>query len=136
VRYLPFRAASLVDRMKIMLLPLLARLFPLFKIVPPAYRWRIRRKIFRWYREVQAADLALGEPHSAEALDRILAQLDAAEHEVRRMEIPLGYSDAHYHLRLHVDMVRAKVLAAKDKLAPAEPAGALNVDAKARALLS
>jgi TRAP transporter TAXI family solute receptor len=136
VRYLPFWAASLVDRMKIMLLPLLALLFPLFKILPPAYRWRIRRKIFRWYREVQAADLALGESQSAEALDRILAQLDAAEHEVRRMEIPLGYSDAHYHLRLHVDMVRAKVLAAKDKLAPAEAAGALNVDAKARALLS
>lgn len=123
-RYLPFWAASLVDRMKIMLLPLVALLFPLFKIVPPAYRWRIRRRIFRWYREVQAADRALCEPQSAEALDRILARLDAAEHEVRQIEIPLGYSDAHYHLRLHVDMVRAKVMAAKDKLAPPTPAGA------------
>jgi hypothetical protein len=110
--------------MKIMLLPLVALLFPLFKIVPPIYRWRIRRRIFRWYREVQAADRALCEPQSAEALDRILARLDAAEHEVRQIEIPLGYSDAHYHLRLHVDMVRAKVIAAKEKLAPSAPVGA------------
>lgn len=119
-RYLPFWAASLVDRMKIMLLPLVALLFPLFKIVPPTYRWRIRRKIFRWYREVHEADLALAENQSVEALDRILAQLDAAEREIRQIEVPLGYSDAHYHLQLHFDMVRAKVMAARDKLtAPA-----------------
>jgi TRAP transporter TAXI family solute receptor len=123
-RYLPFWAASLVDRMKIMLLPLLALLFPLFKIVPPTYRWRIRRKIFKWYREVQTADMALAQSQSVESLDRILARLDAAEHEMRQINIPLGYSDAHYHLRVHFDMVRAKVLAAKDKLLSDAPARA------------
>jgi len=123
-RYLPFWAASLVDRMKIMLLPLLALLFPLFKIVPPTYRWRIRRKIFKWYREVQTADMALAQSQSVESLDRILARLDAAEHEMRQINIPLGYSDAHYHLRLHFDMVRAKVLAAKNNLLSAAPARA------------
>jgi TRAP transporter TAXI family solute receptor len=123
-RYLPFWAASLVDRMKIMLLPLLALLFPLFKILPPTYRWRIRRKIFKWYREVQTADMALAQSQSVESLDRILARLDAAEHEMRQINIPLGYSDAHYHLRLHFDMVRAKVLAAKNNLLSAAPARA------------
>ena len=123
-RYLPFWAASLVDRMKIMLLPLLALLFPLFKIVPPTYRWRIRRKIFKWYREVQTADMALAQSQSIENLDRILARLDAAEHEMRQINIPLGYSDAHYHLRLHFDMVRAKVMAAKDRLVLDAPARA------------
>jgi uncharacterized protein len=123
-RYLPFWAASLVDRMKIMLLPLLALLFPLFKIVPPTYRWRIRRKIFKWYREVQTADMALAQPQSIESLDRILARLDAAEHEVRQINIPLGYSDIHYDLRLHFDMVRAKVMAAKARLVPDAPARA------------
>ena len=123
-RYLPFWAASLVDRMKIMLLPLLALLFPLFKVVPPTYRWRVRRKIFKWYREVQTADMALAQSQSIENLDRILARLDAAEHEMRQINIPLGYSDAHYHLRLHFDMVRAKVMAAKDRLVPDAPAPA------------
>ncbi|HYL79640.1 MAG TPA: TAXI family TRAP transporter solute-binding subunit, partial [Candidatus Acidoferrum sp.] len=44
-RYLPFWAATLVDRMKVLLLPLITLLFPLFKVVPPTYRWRVRAKI-------------------------------------------------------------------------------------------
>ena len=36
-RFLPFWAASLVDRLKVMLLPLLVLLFPLIKVMPPIY---------------------------------------------------------------------------------------------------
>jgi len=31
-------------------------LLPLGKIMPPTYRWRVRKKIYRWYRELQALD--------------------------------------------------------------------------------
>ena len=41
-RYLPFWAASLVDRLKVMLLPLLVLLLPLLKVMPPIYTWRMR----------------------------------------------------------------------------------------------
>ena len=40
----------MLDRLKIMLLPMLTLLFPLMKIAPPAYRWRIRSKIYRCYK--------------------------------------------------------------------------------------
>lgn len=112
-RYLPFWAATWVDRLKIMLVPLVALVFPLFKIVPPAVRWRTRRKIYRWYRQVQAIDVALCRPQPAEELDRLLAQLDRLEHQVRQIPIPPAHSEAHFHLRMHVDLVRAKLLAAR-----------------------
>jgi uncharacterized protein len=112
-RYLPFWAATLVDRLKIMLLPLVALLFPLFKILPPVYRWRTRRKIYRWYGQVQAADVALCQPQPAEALDRLLAELDRVEHQVRQIPIPPAHSESHFHLRAHIDLVRAKILAAR-----------------------
>src|SRR5439155_518631 len=41
IRYLPFWAATLVDRLKIMLVPLIAVLFPLIKIAPSVYQWRV-----------------------------------------------------------------------------------------------
>ena len=113
VRYLPFWAATLVDRLKVMLLPLAALLIPLFKIVPPTYRWQTRRKIYRWYREVQEADVALCEPRSVEELDGLLAQLDRVEHHVRQILIPPAHSETLFHLRGHIDLVRAKVLAAR-----------------------
>jgi TRAP transporter TAXI family solute receptor len=112
-RYLPFWAATLVDRMKIMLLPLIALLFPLFKIVPPTFRWRTRRKIYRWYREVHDTDVALCTPQRPEELDRLVTALDRIEHQVRQLTIPPAHAEAHFHLRMHIDLVRAKVLAAR-----------------------
>jgi hypothetical protein len=40
--------------------------------------------------------------------DALLARLDEIEASVRALRLPLGYPDAHYHLRLHLDLVRAK----------------------------
>ena len=48
-KFLPFWVASAIDRGKILLLPALTLLLPLFKIAPPMYRWRIRSRIYRWY---------------------------------------------------------------------------------------
>ena len=39
-RYLPFWAADMLDRLKVMLIPLLTILFPIIKIVKPAYEDR------------------------------------------------------------------------------------------------
>ena len=56
MKYLPFWVATFIDRMIVMLVPLTLLLLPLFKIVPPLYRWRIRSKIYRWYKELQDVD--------------------------------------------------------------------------------
>jgi hypothetical protein len=112
-RYLPFWTATLLDRLKIMLLPLIVFAIPLFKILPPTFRWNARRKIYTWYTQVQAADLALSKPCGAEELDRLLAELDKVEEQVRHIRIPPAHSESHFHLRAHIDLVRAKLLAAR-----------------------
>ena len=55
----PFWIASNLDRLKILLIPLLTLMIPLFKGIFPLYRWSIRSKIYRWYDEVQDLDLSL-----------------------------------------------------------------------------
>jgi TRAP transporter TAXI family solute receptor len=107
-RYMPFWAATLVDRVKVLLLPLLV-LVPLARLVPHAYRWRIRSKIIGKYREVIDVDAALGRRPSSSECDELLARIAQVEDEVRNLRVPLGYADAHYHLRQHVELVRAKV---------------------------
>ena len=47
-RILPFRAASLASRLKILLLPLDIVDSPCLRWGRPLYRWRVRRKIYRW----------------------------------------------------------------------------------------
>ena len=113
-RFLPFWAADLIDRLKILLLPLITLMIPLFRIVPPTYRWRIRSRIYRWYRELQAIDDALGEAAAADDAGRLRAELDRIEAEVKQVTVPLSYADALYHLRLHIDFVRRRLPAGGD----------------------
>jgi uncharacterized protein len=107
-RFLPFWAATLADRVKVMILPLLV-LVPLAKLVPPAYRWRVRSKIITRYRDVVEVDHALTRRPSPAECDELLAHLDRIEEEVRGLRVPLHYADVHYHLRLHLDLVRRRV---------------------------
>jgi hypothetical protein len=93
----------------ILLLPLVTLLFPLFKILPPVYRWRVRSKVYRWYRAVRSIDIALAAYPGAAELSQLSSELDRIEYEVRRLLVPLAYSEAHYNLRLHIDLLRRKV---------------------------
>ncbi|MFW5450443.1 MAG: TAXI family TRAP transporter solute-binding subunit [Methylophagaceae bacterium] len=113
MRFLPFWAATLIDRMIVMIIPVIALLFPLFKIAPPLYRWRIRSKIYRWYRELQAVDDVLfGQDLTAERQQNLISELDRIEAEVNKVKTPLSYADQVYNLLLHVDLVRNKILKA------------------------
>lgn len=108
-RYLPFWTANLVDRMMIMLVPLLTILVPLIKVMPPTYRWQVRRKIYRWYHELHAIDIQHPDQASAAELAELLQRLDAIEEEVRKVKVPLSYSDELYNLRLHIGMLRNRL---------------------------
>jgi TRAP transporter TAXI family solute receptor len=106
-RYLPFWAATLVDRLKVMLLPLIALMIPLIKIMPPIYRWRIRSRIYRWYREVLTLDKSVFQQGTD--IGQAIEELDAIEREVSKVSVPLSFAEELYDLRLHIALVREKL---------------------------
>lgn len=107
-RYLPFWAASLLDRMKIMMLPLLGLLLPMFKVVPPLYRWRMRSRIYRWYDQLAEIDKDSARQQQ-KSMAALLQKLDDLEKEVREVKVPLSFSYQLYHLRLHINFVRDRL---------------------------
>ncbi len=108
-RFLPFWAATLIDRLLVMLVPLLALAIPLVRVMPPVFRWRVRARIYRWYRSLLALDPALHEAATPAELERFLNELDRIELDVSRVNVPLSYADQLYHLRLHIELVRDKL---------------------------
>ncbi len=108
-RYLPFWAATLVDRLKLMLLPLVALILPLAKILPPTYRWRMRSRIYRWYEELHELDLETRTVGTPEVISKSIEDLNTIEDEVRQVEVPLSYAEELYHLRQHIDMIRRQI---------------------------
>lgn len=106
-RYLPFWAATLIDRLKVMLLPFLALMIPLIKIMPPIYRWRMRSRIYRWYKQVLEIDRRL---FLAEAdLGQAQTELAKIEYEASHIDIPLSYAEELYDLRLHISLIQQKL---------------------------
>lgn len=111
-RVLPFWAASLTDRMKIFALPLLTLLLPMLRIAPPLYRWRIRRRIYLWYRVLRKIDenLHQAEDGDRSGIDADIANLAQLSREVRTTTIvPLSYMQEFYQLRLHIEMARYRL---------------------------
>jgi hypothetical protein len=108
-RFLPFWAASLVDRLKVMLLPLIALAIPLMKVLPPTYRWRMRSKIYRWYDELHDLDQYVSRNPTSQVIAEALENLNIMEHEARQMEVPLSYAQELYNLRLHINLLREQI---------------------------
>ena len=108
-RILPFRTAAAIDRLKILLLPLVTLLIPVFRLAPPLYRWRIRSRIYRWYEDLKWIDESrLGEL-SADDLGELLATVAELEQEVTDVSVPLAYMYEYYRLREHIELIRRKL---------------------------
>ncbi|MGB7542839.1 MAG: TAXI family TRAP transporter solute-binding subunit [Burkholderiales bacterium] len=106
-RYLPFWLANPIDRMWVVLLSIVALLIPLARVVPPLYDWRIRSRIFRWYRRLREIEKALST--NAEPPAKLLDELNRLDARAERTTVPLSYTDELYSLRGHIQLVRARL---------------------------
>jgi hypothetical protein len=127
-KYLPFWVAALADRLKYLLLPLITLLLPLMRVAPPLYVWRVRSRIYRWYRILQELDHRIadrvarrtGVGSVAARVDergsddddvaRDMAVLRVLDGELSaRGTVPLSYMQEFYNLRVHVDLLRRRL---------------------------
>jgi TRAP transporter TAXI family solute receptor len=103
-RWLPYGTAVRMDRLKLMILPFVALLIPLFRVAPSLYTWRVRSKIYRWYAQVREIDQLVAESPRAAA-----ERLAILEREVAAVSVPLSYTGELYHLRLHIHLLQQRL---------------------------
>jgi len=106
-RYLPFWLASLIDRLKVMILPLVVLMIPLMKIMPPIYTWRMRSKIYRWYQKLEQIDLANSRENPD--VEDLRDQLEKIDQEVIHVHVPLSFASQLYDLRQHIELVKRRL---------------------------
>jgi len=104
-RYLPFWLANFIDRMWVALFSIIAVLIPISRLIPPLYRFRVRSRVFRWYRQLRRIEDDIGERDRKELAD----ELDKLEARARRIAVPLSYADELYALRTNINLVRLKL---------------------------
>jgi TRAP-type uncharacterized transport system substrate-binding protein len=106
-RYLPFWLANLIDRMWVALFSIIAVLIPLSRLLPPLYEFRIRSRIFRWYRNLR--QIERDHEGGGKSAPELLGALDKLEARVSAIAVPLSYTDEVYTLRTHIELVRERL---------------------------
>jgi len=119
-KYLPFWAATFVNRSLVVILPLLAILIPLTKVIPLFYDWLVRRKLFRCYGELRFLDTRLQGTLNEDERKEMLAKLDEIEDHARVLKLPVTFSQYAYELRAHIELVRAKLKGKQPEVARAD----------------
>lgn len=106
---LPFWLASLLDRLIVVVLPVLFLVVPATRVAPSIYRWRVRSRIYRWYGALMAIEREMLARPSPEQHAQLVARLDEIEHAVDEIKTPLSFADQLYVLREHVGLVRQRL---------------------------
>jgi TRAP transporter TAXI family solute receptor len=107
-RYLPFWIAVWTERMTVLIIPLLA-ILPILRVAPPAYRWQVQRKIFRWYRRLRHIEVEATTTKDSKRRAELQADIVDLEDRLSRLKVPASYAQQLYDLRLHVDFVRMRL---------------------------
>ena len=107
--YLPFWAATFVERLTLILIPLGIILVPLIGIVPWIYTWRNRSKYYPWYRKLRELEKEILENRQIENIEEYEAQLDRIEEAVSHIRTSVAFYDELFILKEHIQIVRLKL---------------------------
>ena len=107
--YLPYWAANFVDRMLILLIPIVGVLIPAIKLTPALYTYRLKSRIGAWYARLSEVEAEIaGRPDPAK-VGACIARLDAIEAEIGAAHLPNWLSEQVYLLRAAIDLVRERL---------------------------
>jgi len=107
--YLPFWAATFLDRMILLLIPLGIVLIPLVGVLPFIYTWRNRSKYYPWYRALKELEEELQANPKLEQIDGYRERLDRIEDAVSRIRVAIAFYDETFLLLEHITAVRQKL---------------------------
>jgi hypothetical protein len=111
-RDFPFWLASFINRMLVVLVPLLLILIPAIKLAPSVYRWKIQLAIYPFYKALLELERdAFGSTIDANKRQEIMDNLDQLEARLSKIKIPAAFADMFYGLRGHINFVRTRLLA-------------------------
>lgn len=109
--YLPFWGATLLEKVLVVLLPLAALLFPVFKFLPQSYDWMMQLRIRRLYDEIRLIESEMDAQGMEIDRSALNEKLDQIDQRANHLQLPNVYASSLYTLRSHIDLVRTRLAA-------------------------
>jgi TRAP-type uncharacterized transport system substrate-binding protein len=108
-RHLPFWMAVLIDRLLILIIPLVGLVYPLLRVLPGLYGYQLRRRILKLHWQLWTLEHELELRSNGEELDDLVARLDGLEEKANRLWVPLLYSNLMYSWRIHFALIHGRI---------------------------
>jgi uncharacterized protein len=106
-RYVPFWIANFLQRILIFLIPLATVAIPLMRGIPALMRWWVQRKLAYCYHRLERLERSVGSTGTTAAEQA--EELSHISDMVADIQVPRGYSEQFFNLKLHIDRVRARL---------------------------
>jgi len=107
-RHVPLWLSVHAQRAIAVLVAAIALGLPTARLLPLAYNWIMRRRLFYWYAQLKALEASFDGP-MAKHLSEKKAEIERIEEAVSHISFPLTFSDQLYNLRSHIEIVRRKI---------------------------
>src|SRR5262249_54857196 len=102
--YFPFWMAALIRKI-VLLVPILAVLYPMMRFLPRLYDWVMRSKVLRIYGELRLLEDEMAKAHiTGRDTGEMIARLDRLDEQANHLRMPIAYASALYTLRHDIDL--------------------------------
>ncbi|HEY5933711.1 MAG TPA: TAXI family TRAP transporter solute-binding subunit [Kofleriaceae bacterium] len=112
-RNVPFWAVLWLERLALILIPLLAVMIPALRVLPAIINWRVKQIIKRHYEELSEVEGRMRTAKTAEELEQAIEASETIEDAMKKFSrrVPGTSLDRLYMWRMHINMVQAEALA-------------------------
>jgi TRAP transporter TAXI family solute receptor len=104
----PFWLASLIGRLLVLLLPIVAVLYPIMRFLPALYGWVMRARIAQLYGELRFLEDEMGAGAGAAGMD-LVERLDGLEKKASHLKVSIAYESM-------MDLLRNRIAVVRDRL--------------------
>ena len=111
-KFLPYWIVAQLNRVLLVLLPIVLLVLPMMKLLPTLYEAILKRRVYGHYARVHEIDsnLVLGGDKLSEAkLEKYRAELDSIERKLLNINLPNSYRKQAYTLLHHLSSVRERL---------------------------
>ena len=108
-RNLPLGLAVFVERLLILMIPIVGIVYPALRLLPPLYAWSMQRRIVRLYGELKLIEADLDDRGDGKEAGDLVGRLDGLERSANQLQVPVLFSATLYTLKHHIGLVRQRL---------------------------
>lgn len=107
--WLPYWVAAQINRVLLLLLPFFFIVVPLIRLVPLAYAYAMRWRVWQHYPEIRDIEEELANNPDIKKLSEMQAHLNDLDERLATLRLPAAYRQGQYDARLHVELVQKRI---------------------------